>query len=844
MQAIILAAGMGKRLGELTRDNTKCMIKVNGQTLIERMLRILDKKGLDRIVIVIGYKGEALREYIEKLGIKTRVVYISNPIYDKTNNIYSLSLADDYLVSDDTLLFESDLIFEEEIVDMLIGDERESLAVADKFESMMDGTCMILDGQDNIVDFISGKSIVFSQKDAYYKTVNIYKFSKHFSANTYVPFLEAYRKAMGQNEYYEYVIKLIAMLGTNELKAMRLSGQKWYEIDDIQDLDMAETLFADAPRDRYDRISERYGGFWRYPKMLDFCYLVNPYFPPDRMVQEIRANADVLIRSYPSGMRVNSMLAARNFGISQEHVVVGNGASELIKALAEAADLGTVGMIRPTFEEYPNRIDAKNHVFYHPSNDDFSYSASDLIGFFSENKVDSLILINPDNPTGNYIPRSDVLALVEWARGRGIRIIIDESFADFADENGGASLISEEALSLYDGMCVIKSISKSYGVPGIRLGVLASADAGLISELKRKVSIWNINSLAEFFMQICAKYEPDYRLSLQSLKKSRRQLFGLLEGVPFLRPIPSQANFICCELLQGAKSEKLASDLLDEGVLIKCLTSKISNGKEYIRVSVRTEEENERLASALLESAPRANLDNSRWAEVWGGRKVDEKRLEEAKDEFSVYRELKRLDGYDVQVGDQDAYYKAFYDAALGVYEKNLAGMESVYEVGCGSGANLVLYRNRGKRVGGIDYSERLAGVAKKLVPESDITIDEAINVAEDLKYDAVMSEGVFAYFPGVEYGREVLRRMYEKARRQVILLEIFDKDLEEECNEHRRALESDYDEKYAGLGKTFYPRQMFADFAKEHGCRIEFSEVKNDYYWNSRYLFNCFIYK
>lgn len=600
MQAIILAAGMGKRLKELTKDNTKCMVKVNGQTLIERLLTILDKKELSRIIVVVGYKGQELMDYINTMDISTQIVFVDNPIYDRTNNIYSLSLADDYLISEDTLLFESDLIFEEGIVDELIADQRETLAVVDKFESWMDGSCMVLDEEDNITDFISGKHIDFSEKDNYYKTVNIYKFSKHFSANTYVPFLKAYRTAMGQNEYYESVIKLIAMLGTNELKAMRINDRIWYEIDDIQDLDIAETLFADSVKEQYDKMSSRYGGYWRYPKLLDYCYLVNPYFPPARMLQEIGVNISQLIRNYPSGMRVNSLLASRNFGVRQEHIVVGNGAAELIKALMETADLGTVGMIRPTFEEYPNRYEADKTVCYYPENDDFSYTAEDLITFFDDHKVNSLVLINPDNPSGNYISYSGLMTLINYAKNKGMNLIVDESFSDFAETDEPTSLITEDIISLYDKLYVMKSISKSYGVPGLRLGILASSDEDTILKIKKDVAIWNINSIAEFYMQTYAKYEKSYINSLRQIKKSRHTMVELLEKVPYLRVIPSQANYICCEVLGGIKGEELAQKLLEENILIKTLTSKIGNGREYIRLAIRTDRENGHLADCLM----------------------------------------------------------------------------------------------------------------------------------------------------------------------------------------------------------------------------------------------------
>ena len=604
MQAVILAAGMGKRLKELTKNNTKCMVEVNGVTLIERLLRMLDRKNLSRIILVAGYQKESLISYINSLQIHTPIVFIDNPVYDKTNNIYSLALASDYLEQEDTLMFESDLIFEERIVDRLISDQRETLAVVDRFESWMDGTCMVLDPEDNITDFVPGKYVDFLSRIEYYKTVNIYKFSKHFSATTYVPFLEAYRKAMGENEYYESVIKLIAMLGTNELKAMRLQGEIWYEIDDIQDLDIAETLFANDRSERYEKISGRYGGYWRYPKMLDFCYLVNPFFPSRRMMDELEANLDTLVRNYPSGMSVNSLLAGKNFGLPRERVLVGNGAAELIKALMEYlpeldGEEKKVGVIRPTFEEYPNRYNDENCVVFRPETEGFRYDENDLIRFFSENPVRTIVLINPDNPTGNYLSLEGVKQLLEWTKKAGVRLILDESFMDFATENEEVTFAANTVLTEYPELFVVKSISKSYGVPGLRLGVLSSGDENTIATLKKRVAIWNINSIGEFYMQIYEKYRKEYKKSLALIAKCREELFAGLSELPHLRPFPSKANYIMCELENGRKAREVAELLLERNIFIKDLTKKAGNGKEYIRLAVRNEEDNQKLLDAL-----------------------------------------------------------------------------------------------------------------------------------------------------------------------------------------------------------------------------------------------------
>ena len=601
MQGLILAAGMGKRLKELTQNNTKCMVKVNGVTLIDRVLHQLDRLSLSRVVIVVGYEGQKLMDYIGTLDIRTPICYVENPIYDKTNNIYSLALAKDYLLKEDTLLLESDLIFEDSVLEALVNDPRETLVLVDKYESWMDGTCIKIGENDSIEAFVPGKKFVFEDIPDYYKTVNIYKFSKHFSETHYVPFLEAYCKALGNNEYYEQVLRVIAMLDEPEIQAKKLDGQRWYEIDDIQDLDIASSMFAPDGDERVASLQSRYGGYWRYPRLVDFCYLVNPYFPPKRLMDEMKSNFETLLTQYPSGMRVNSLLAGKNFGVHAEHIVVGNGAAELIKVLMERLS-GAAGFIRPTFEEYPNRYDPEKSVIYTPDNDDFAYTADDLMGFFAGSGIQTLTLINPDNPSGNYIPKADVLRLADWCRGQNIRLIVDESFADFAEEEDN-TLISEEILAQYPELLVIKSISKCYGVPGLRLGVLAAADEALIASLKKEVSIWNINSFAECYMQIAGKYQKDYAASLVRLKAARKQFVQELSEIPALRVLPSEANYVMAEIQNGVTSAQLTRELLLRfNLFIKDLGGKVHrDGKQFVRLAVRTEEENHRLTEALKE---------------------------------------------------------------------------------------------------------------------------------------------------------------------------------------------------------------------------------------------------
>ncbi len=602
MQAIILAAGMGRRLGEFTADNTKCMLEVNGVRLIDRMLTQLNRFDLSRIVIVIGYEGAKLKNYLTAKYPDLPLTFVENEVYDKTNNIYSLWLASDLMAQEETLLLESDLIFEDSIIESAVKSHYKDCALVSKYEAWMDGTMVRIDDDSNIINFIPKKAFKYSDIDSYYKTVNIYKFSKDFIINTYIPFLEAYIKVLGENEYYEQVLRVITLIDGSEIKALPITGKHWYEIDDVQDLRIAEAIFAE-PEERLKKIQQSYGGYWRYPGLLDFCYLVNPYFPKQRMIDEMKANFEPLLRDYPSGMGVNSLLAAKYFGLKHDYVVVGNGAAELIKSLMGLIH-GKVGVIYPTFEEYPNRLPADRIVPYRPENIDFSYTADDLINYYSkaENQIDNLLIVNPDNPSGNFIDCTGLRKLAEWAVKKNIRLIIDESFVDFADDAAEATLLHNNILEAFPTMCVMKSISKSYGVPGLRLGILATSDRDMIQYMRKDVGIWNINSFAEFYMQIYGKYEKDYQSSCDKFRKERDIFFEELKAIPYLRVIPSQANYFLCEITGRFTAHELTLQLLSEhNILIKdCSTKKgFPSDRQYIRIAIRDRKDNSKLCESL-----------------------------------------------------------------------------------------------------------------------------------------------------------------------------------------------------------------------------------------------------
>jgi histidinol-phosphate/aromatic aminotransferase/cobyric acid decarboxylase-like protein/choline kinase len=598
VQALILAAGMGRRLGALTKDQTKCMVELHGSTLLERSLDALTEVGITRIVLVVGYRGDGVRSLIGEDYAGVPVTYVDNPDYETTNNVYSLYLAKQELEKDDTLLLESDLIYEPRILRDLLANTAPNVAVVDRHRSWMDGTVVTLSDDNTIQQIIPKKDIDRTAYDRYYKTVNIYKLSRHYLGSRFLPFLEAYVQSLGNNEYYEQVLRVIATLDKKDLVAMPLAGEKWYEIDDVQDYQIAETVFA-PPELEYSSYMNRYGGYWRFPDLRDFCYLVNPFFPPVEMVDEMQRSFEPLLRGYPSSGLVEDHLAAKMFGLAASAITVGNGASELIGALGQEIKAARVGVSVPTFEEYLKRFPASEVVEYSSIDAELRPDLSQLKQVVTD--TDALVLVNPENPSGQCLRSADLLELLYHVDYEGKRLVLDESFVDFADPEYCSSLLRQEVLDAHPRLVIIRSISKSYGVPGSRLGVLATADAELLTRIRSHAPVWNVNSFAEFFLQIIGKHQAAYETSCEQTRVERSRFYKLLSAVPDVRVIPSHANYFLCELERSTAAAPLAEHMLrDHAILVKDCSNKVGmTDRQFLRVAVRNAADNDYFVAAM-----------------------------------------------------------------------------------------------------------------------------------------------------------------------------------------------------------------------------------------------------
>lgn len=598
MQALMLAAGMGKRLQKYTQNGTKCMIKVGGKTLLEHACDALKYAGIHKMILVVGYYGEELVNYALQNIEDMEFEFVYNTVYNSTNNIYSLYLARDFLRREDTILLESDLIYDKEVIRDLVQDENKNLAVVAKYEYWMDGTVCKLDKSGNIVEFVDKKDFSYSIASQYFKTVNIYRFSKEFSANKYIPFLETYIQVYGTNQYYESVLKIIAHINKMDLKAFDIGEKKWYEIDNAQDYNIANTMFQtqDLKLKGYEYL---FGGYWRFPKIIDYCYLVNPYFPTERLKEQLKYMFDTLLTQYPSGMKVQRINTAKAFGLDENCVVIGNGAAELINVLGHAFE-GKIGIPIPAFNEYIRCFSNNTKVHIISEREDKGLDKKLIMETIP--KVDMLILINPDNPSGYFIDWQDLNDIIEECMKQDVFCVIDESFGDFVEKGRRFSLLNQYLLKENEKLIVIKSISKSYGVPGLRLGILATYSQEIMSAILENQAIWNINSFAEYFLEILPLYNKEYVGACDRLVEEREYMMSQLKQIPQLVVYPSQANYIMCRL-KDISSRSFANILLEKyNILIKDLSVKSGfDEQQYIRIAIRDRQDNDYLLKAIYE---------------------------------------------------------------------------------------------------------------------------------------------------------------------------------------------------------------------------------------------------
>jgi len=596
-RALILAAGLGQRMRPLTTDVPKCLVEVNGVPILFRSLRVLASAGVTEAIIVVGHEAAQVRRRAGHSFAGIDIAYVDAPSFATTNNIRSLWDARRYC-DEDILLLEGDVLFDRDVVMRLRDQVGSSMAVAPDNPNFS-GTVVRHDENRFVTAFILGAERVrLLDSDDAQKTVNIYLLRAEPLRTKILPELCRQVDSGNVQAYYETVFRdLVADGSMPDIVAVDVSTSRWYELDDHLDLEMAEFTFLSRER-QFDRIESLHGSYWRYG-VVDHSYLYNLHFPPPALLDDLRDELPDVVTNYPVGQLELDRLVGRWTQTDPAGIVVGNGAAELIKVLGQHfVERMTIPV--PSFNEYenvlrPEQLDrvALDPVTFELDVDAFAESAR-------RGGSDVAVLVTPNNPTALSIDRQAILELARRLAEHQCRLIVDESFIEFCRAGRAASV--EGDVGDHPNLVVIKSMSKVFGIAGLRIGYLLTGDRRFAAGVRAQLPIWNLNGMAESFLRRVGRYRSEFSASCEVVRDTCQGLYRALRELPGLGPFRPDANFVFCKITTpGVTGPTLARRLyVEHGILIKdCASKTMPDADRYLRIASRTAVENRRLVDAL-----------------------------------------------------------------------------------------------------------------------------------------------------------------------------------------------------------------------------------------------------
>ncbi len=599
MRAVILAAGFGRRMRPLTDATHKTLLNVAGQTIIGRMVDGLIANGIEETVVVTGYRADELKHYLVTVYPGLRFQFVHNARYEETNNIHSLALAFEQMPLDqDILLVESDLIFEPAVLSQLIRSPHRDAALVDRYRTGMDGTVVSISNgvvTSVIPPHLQQQDFSFADK---YKTLNIYKLSAELCAGQLKRLLTFYSRFIDDNCYYELILGMLIYMRQAKIYAEVLEGPRWAEVDDPNDLRAAEFVF-DVSR-RGEILESTMGGYWAH-SVLDFCFLRNMYFPTAAVLGEMRNSLTQLVQNYGSKQQVLNEKLGYLLLCDGRQLQALNGASQVYPFLRQRFGNALALIPSPTFGEYPAAF--PRHMTYADTGE-FSIQEIDCLSADAE----VIVFVTPNNPTGTTLAGHEIFAFAR--RHPGKTILVDESFLAFHTTElcGAGSVVRMLEAQPLQNLHVICSLSKTLGMPGLRLGYMYSHNAEFLRDLGASIPIWNMNSMAEHAMEVALKHRAAMEDSLRASAADRaafRDQLRTLDAVDTVQE--GGGNFLLVRFHWDAtRGRREATQLLsNHAIYVKDVSARIADGRAWWRLAVRLPEENAQLCAALGDGTDR-----------------------------------------------------------------------------------------------------------------------------------------------------------------------------------------------------------------------------------------------
>ena len=592
MTAIILAAGYGRRMRPLSDSTHKALLPVGDSTILGRILDGLTAINVTDIVIVTGYRADDVRAFCAAHSPHVPVRFVHNERFDQTNNIVSLSLAFEQtpLVAD-VIVIECDLLFEPAVLQRLLTPTPGNIALVDRYRPGMDGT--VVSVEDGVITHVfpphlQGPQFLYDDK---YKTLNIYRFDRRFCESVFKPLLDCYANLIDGNVFYELVLGMLVNMQRERINAGIVEGLKWAEVDDPNDLVGARFQFE--PASRAGILDRAMGGHWSFD-VTDFAFMRNLHFPTDAMMAAMRQALPATMQSYGSTQRVLNQKLAWHLLCDPSRLQVLHGASQIYPILKRIVGDRPVLRPEPTFGEYERMFPKARTYRDGPRGVDLTAMDAAI----PENGV--VVIVTPNSPTGTVIG-------TEWIHDCAHRhphtlFVVDESFIDFSDET---PMVTRLEADPSPNVFVIKSLSKSLGVPGLRLGYVYCANTEVIDVLGDEIPIWNLGGPSEFFLELMLKYRPDFEKSLAATKSDRALFAEGLAAVPVVDQVHASGGNFLLVTLKGddpSLASVLRMHLLEHyNIDVKDVSSRLEPKAPRLRVAVRLPADNARFCQALTD---------------------------------------------------------------------------------------------------------------------------------------------------------------------------------------------------------------------------------------------------
>ncbi len=339
-------------------------------------------------------------------------------------------------------------------------------------------------------------------------------------------------------------------------------------------------------------------GYEAAQDFVDYCFIANPYYPTQAMIEEMQQELPSLIKAYPSSNpRLNNQRLAEVLHVDPANLIIGNGATELITAICDEL-IDSIGIPIPTFGEYIDKIDRSLIRLYQIETQGYQLDLDHYGDWLVENGLRSALIINPGNPTGQVFRVDEMHIFLDKYSALDL-VIVDESFIDFADEDVPTLL---QTADRYSNLIIIRSMSKHCGIPGLRLGYIYTDNRYLLNKLRRRLPTWNINAVAELLLNQLPRTDAEYHQSRLRLIKDLHWLYQQIDALLEFHVYPTGANFVMVKVDNGMTARQLQMTLLqDYKLYVRDCSNKIGMDEFHIRVASQGRAKDEPLVRALAD---------------------------------------------------------------------------------------------------------------------------------------------------------------------------------------------------------------------------------------------------